>query len=335
MEIRKRIFEQYRKYKFNISLKEGDKVIAKEGGISVGDILFERSDHPLKKSLSVSKILGCKITESAKYLTRFEGEYIEKGEIIAQRVTSGKLNKIEMRSPINGVLDLSNIKQGYVNILGEESHSIVQSDFSGYIQSINPIEGMNILADAIGVDGVVGSNSMQKYFGQLEILGDGNTIVTEGAIKEDYNGKIVWVGPYLYNKVAIELFERGAVAIITYAMSYSEFKETGLPVIILGGFGFVHCDTLFLKRFLQFKDKFLIVDMAENQLFILADSDIKNKGWFVTQYIGQSVISRSPSTYGYIGKIIDYEPDSRNVLIDFGKRGTSLMNIGLIDFVDL
>ncbi len=118
-------------------------------------------------------------------------------------------------------------------------------------------------------------------------------------------------------------------------MSYTEFRETGLPVMILGGFGPVHCDVEFLNRFLTFDGKFLILDMSENQIFILSGGNIKNKEWFVTQYVRQSVISRVTSTYGYIGQVIDYDQDSKNLLIDFGKKGTSLMNIGMVDFIDL
>jgi len=154
-------------------------------------------------------------------------------------------------------------------------------------------------------------------------------------LSDDYRGKIVWVGPYLYNRVAIELFEKGAVAILTYAMSYTEFREIGLPIMILGGFGSVHCDVVFLKKLLTFRNKFVMLDTYQNQLFILSDSDLTNREWFVKQYINQSVISRSQLTYGYIGKILDYDQDSNNVLVDFGKKGTSLMNIGLIDFIDL
>lgn len=335
MEIRSRIFEKYTDYKFNIPLKEEDKVIACQGEIKVGDILLERVEYPLKKSLSVPKILGCKLEECDRYILKIDGEYIQEGEVIAERVSSGKLNLTQLKSPVNGVLDLKRIKQGYIDILGQESKSEVKSDFSGYIESINPIDGLVISTDAVCVDGVVGSNSKDRFFGKLEILGDGNTILKEDMIKDDYCGKIVWVGPYLYNRVATELFERGAVAIITYAMSYTEFRETGLPVLLLGGFGPVHCDVEFLKRFLQFRDKFLILDMSENQLFILSKSEMSNKGWFVKQYLKQKVISRASSTYGYIGEVIDYDQDSGNVMVDFGKKGTSLMNIGLLDFVDL
>lgn len=335
MEIRSRLFEKYIDYQLTIPLRNGDKVLATEGKVEVGDVLFEREEATLKKSLSVTKILGCKNEESEKYITRVDGEYIEKGEVIAQKTSSGKLNVTELVSPVSGILDLERIGMGYVDILGEENLTVVKSDFNGYINDINPIDGIVVTTDAVCVDGVVSSKSEDKFFGKLTILGDGKSILKESSLDDDYSGKIVWVGPYLYNRVAIELFERGAIAVITYAMSYPEFRDIGLPVMILGGFGSVHCDEIFLNRLLSFKDKFVMLDNSENQLFILSDSDINNTRWFVNIYTNQYVISRSVSTYGYIGKIFEYDQDSGNVFVDFGKKGKLLMNIGLLDFIDL
>lgn len=335
MEIRSRIFEKYENYRFKIPLRNTDRVVIGEGRVNIGDTLLERVETPLKKSLSVTKVLKCKNEECESYIVRVDGEYIEEGEIIASKTSSGKLSVVELISPINGILDLNRIKMGYVDILGEESSSVIKSDFSGYVETVNPIDGLVVVTDAVCVDGVVTTKSDDKFFGKLDVLGDGRSILKESSLESDYTGKIVWVGPYLYNKVAIELFERGAVAVITYAMAYSEFREIGLPIMILGGFGSVHCDNVFVNKLLEFKDKFVMLDSSENQLFILSSSNIENKGWFVNIYVNQLVISRSSSTYGYIGKIMEYDQDSNNVFVDFGNKGKLLMNIGLLDFIDL
>jgi hypothetical protein len=335
MEIRGRIFEKYTNYNFNIPLGQSDRVVAKGKKVKEGDILLEKSESSLKKSLSIPKVLKCKNENCDKYLLRMDGEYVDEGEIIAQRVSPGGFTMIEMKSPVSGIIDLSRIKQGYLDILGEERRSVVKSDFNGTISNIDSTQGLNITTDVVCIDGVITSKSEGILTGTLEILGDGNTILTEGGLDTDYRGKIVWVGPYLYNRVAIELFERGAVAVLTYAMSYLEFRDIGLPILILGGFGSVHCDTQFLKRFISFRNKFVVLDCNENQLFVVCNSEIKHRGWFVDQYVNQSVISRSLSTYGYIGKILEYDSESKFALVDFNRRGTSLIHIGFLDFVDL
>jgi len=168
----------------------------------------------------------------------------------------------------------------------------------------------------VAVDGVAGSKKEGTLFGQLDTLGDGNTIVTTAFLEREYKDKIVWVGPYLYSSIAVELFERGAIA-------------------VFGGFGSVHCDSLFLKKFLIFIGKYVVLDHSQNQLFVLSDLSSRNERWFVNQYINQSVISRNATSYGYIGKTLEYNQESDFVLVDFGKKGTSLIHIGLLDFIDL
>jgi len=167
MEIRSRVFEKYIDYQFKIPLKNGDKVLVKEGKVEVGDILFERLDSSLKKSLSITKALGCKKEKCEDYLTRIEGEYIQEGEIIAKRVSPGKLSVTTLVSPVSGVLDFSRVRQGYVDILGEENSSTIKSDFVGYVNAVDPIDGLVITTNAVVIDGVVSSKSEDKFFGKI------------------------------------------------------------------------------------------------------------------------------------------------------------------------
>lgn len=336
MEIRSRLFEKYTDFKFSIPLKGNERVYAKQGSyIKVGDKLFESYISAVKKSIYLPKTLNCKLQECSKYVSRIDGEYIEEGEIIARKVSPGGLTSTEIVSPVSGILDCSRVSKGYIDILGEEGSNIFKSDFDGYINTVNPNDGMVITSDALCIDLVATTKTESKFFGKLEILADGNSIVTEKMLESDYSGKIVWVGPYLYDQVAYELFERGAVAILTYAISYEEFRNIGLPIAVLGGFGSVHCDLKFINKLISLKDRLVILDGVENQLFVIADSKDANREWFVNQYVNQSVISRVPSSYGYIGKIVEVQEDSDYVLVDFDKKGKSLLHIGALDFVDL
>ncbi len=63
-----------------------------------------------------------------------------------------------------------------------------------------------------------------------------------------------------------------------------------------------------------------MVDMEENQLFVISDSDIRNKDGLLLSILIRK-ISRSVSTYGYIGNVIDWEPDTSSVLVDLEREG--------------
>jgi len=336
MEIRNRLFEKYTDYKFSIPLTGKERVLAKQGSyIKVGDKLFENSVSGVKKSIYLPKVLNCRVEECTKYISKIDGEYVDEGDILAQKVSVGGLTVIEVTAPASGILDLERISKGYIDILGEEDRSILDSDFDGYINTINPNDGMVITANSVCIDVVATTKTDSKYFGKLEILADGNSIVTEKILEADYRGKIVWVGPFLYDQVAFELFERGAVAILTYAISYTEFRNITLPIAVLGGFGSVHCDPHFINQLLTLKGRLVILDGVENQLFVISNSKSSNRDWFVDKYINQMVISRAPSSYGYIGRIVEVAEDSSYVYVDFEKKGKSLLHIGTVDFIDL
>lgn len=334
MEVRSRVFEKYTDYKFGIPLKGNEKIFVKQGSyIEPGEKLFESFSNVVKKSIYLPKVLNCRVEDAYKYVTRIDGEYIDKGGRIAQKVSGSGLTITEAVAPDTGVVDLSRISKGYIDILGEENSAVFESDFEGYINTINPNDGMVITSDAICIDSTAVTKTENRYFGKLEILADGGSIVTEKILEDDYRGKIVWAGPYLYDRVAYELFERGAIAILTYAISYREFRSIGLPIAVLGGFGSVHCDLQFLEKLASFKGKLTILDGIENQLFIISKMEKENRDWFVDQYIGQSVISRALSSYGYIGKIMDIQGEY--MFVDFNKKGKSLVHIGSLDFIDL
>ena len=334
MEVRSRIFEKYTNYKFSIPLRGDEKVFAKKGSyIKYGDKLFESINSSVEKSIYIPKAIGCRVEDSYKYVTRIDGEYIDKGDRIAQKVSKSGLSITEAIAPDSGVLDLSRIDKGYIDILGEAGESIFKSDFDGYINEVNPSDGMVITSNAVCIDAVASTKEDKRYFGKLEILADGSSIITEKMLKDDYRNQIVWVGPYLYDKLAAELFERGAVALITYAISYSEFRSIGLPIAVLGGFGSVHCDMQFVKRLVSFKDKLTILDGIQNQIFIISDIQKENNGWMVDHLVGQTVISRTPGSYGYIGKIVNIE--NEYALVDIDKKGKILIHLGSLDFIDL
>jgi hypothetical protein len=334
MEIKSRIFEKYDNYQLCIPLNQGDRVIAK-GVVKVGGKFVEKAKSISRKTLYLPNLLICKKSDCERYLVSIDGEYVEEGELIAQKRYSRGLKTIDIYSPGSGVLNLSRIKQGYIDILEEEEKVLIRSDFESKVERVDPSSGIVIKTNVIAIEGVVSSKVDTNLFGKLEVLGDGNTILTKANLDYDYKDKILWVGPYLHDNVAVELFERGAQALVTYSMSYEKFRDIGLPIMLLGGFGTIHCDSKFIKKFISFKNNFVVFDTNQNKLFVLSDIQMSNSEWFVSQYVNQSVLSRSPSSYGYIGKVLEHEQDSVFLLVDFNKKGTSLIHMGLLDFVDL
>ena len=67
--------------------------------------------------------------------------------------------KYKLRNiPTKKIKILLGRENGYVDILGEQTYSTVKSDFTGVIESIDPINGLVINTNVVAIDGVVSSN---------------------------------------------------------------------------------------------------------------------------------------------------------------------------------
>jgi ribosomal 30S subunit maturation factor RimM len=117
-------------------------------------------------------------------------------------------------------------------------------------------------------------------------------------------------------------------------MEYEDFKNLGLPIGVIEGFGKIHCDEKFLKELYKLDKKFVVLDSKENQLFAAKkeQKESRESGFFVKELLGSQVISRHSSHYGYIGTIVQIN-DLNYVTVDFGESGKSIVDLGSLDFI--
>ena len=170
-------------------------------------------------------------------------------------------------------------------------------------------------------------------FGNIVILNRENDMLSD--IPDiDLKGKIVWFGSYLPLNLILKIFQRGAKAVITYSMEYQDFKDIGLPIGVIEGFGKIHCDEKFLEEFYKIDESFVVLDGDENQLFIAKKEQMEKHSteFFIKELLGARVISRHSSHYGYIG-VISQINDLNYVTVDFGNSGKSIVDIGSLDFI--
>jgi hypothetical protein len=175
----------------------------------------------------------------------------------------------------------------------------------------------------------------EKIFGNIEILNRENKLVS--SIPDiNLKNKIVWIGSYLPINLALKVFQKGASAIITYSMEYEDFKNIGLPIGVVEGFGKIYCDGKFLKEFYKLDKKFTVLDGGEIQLFIAKHEQMEHRDnkFFVTELLGAQVISRHSAHYGYIGTIVQIN-DLNYVTVDFDNSGKSIVDLGSLDFITM
>jgi hypothetical protein len=340
MIIRRKVFEKYEKYNFSIPYRTGDKVIVKsQEKVKEGTELIKRSGSHIKYSFFIPEQIDIGIKEISKCLNCIDGELVDKGDVLAQRVVAGGLSVKKLISPAQGVIDLSRINKGFLDVLGEESDVVVKSSFNGIIESVSPIDGVNICSSAYALDILAISDQEfskeNKIVGELVVLGEALDLKLT-ADESNYEDKIVFVGKYLHADLLHDLFEKGASFVLTDSMDYEDFRRQGLPVGVIGGFGEIYSSKEILNLVSKMVGKFVVVDYKESQMFFITDTQVGRvkEELFVKTLVGSSVISRSLSNYGMLGRIIDIE-DNLYATVQWEAGQKSMMNIGNLEFVSL
>ena len=342
MIVRHRIFEKYEEYKFSIPYKSGDIPLLDKGQkIKEGTEIMKKRGSTIKYSFYLPEQIGVSISDIEKSLNCIDGELVNEGDVLAEKVVMKGLNVRKLISPAQGVVDLSRIGKGYLGLLGEESETLVKSTFKGEVEGINPVDGINIVSNAFAMDilaiadsSLKDDNDDKKIVGEFLVIGDGKDLLLN--VKDiNCEDKIVFVGKYLHPDLMHDLFEKGASFILTYSMEYEDFRRQGLPVGVLGGFGEIYSSRSILELIASMKEKFVVVDYSENQIFfVTSKTEYQSKeDLFVKSAVGSQVISRSLSNYGMLGKIVSVEEHDLYVNVEWETGHRTMLNIGSLEFV--
>ncbi len=343
MIVRRKIFEKYQDYQFNIPYKSGDKVLVKTGDVlkEGSDLIVKRGSH-IKNSFFLPEKLDVQTHKLAEYINCIDGELVSTGDVLAEKVMSGGLNVKKVVSPVQGVVDLSRLSSGYLDLLGEESETVVKSTFNGVVEGVDPVEGINILSNAYALDLLCISDSLarpkgaRRVFGEFVVIGDGKDLVLH-ADDSDYQDKIVFVGKYLHTELLYDLFEKGALFVLTYSMDYEDFRRQGLPVGIIGGFGEIYSSKSMIDLVSSMNSKFVVLDYDESQMFFITQEKeyVSKEDLFVKSASGSTVISRSLANYGMLGKIVSMEEEGLYANVEWEGGQKSIINIASVEFVSL
>lgn len=335
MILKHKILEKYGSYTFKIPVNSRDKVLVKTGEtVDKGTELYIRKGSSVHHSFYLPTQLNCALNTVMQYLSCIDGEFVNEGDVLAEKISAGGLTVKRLISPSNGIVDLTRIKSGYIDVLGEEHEVLVKSTFKADIVDVNPLEGITLNSSALALDLLSVSNSERSSLtGEFVTLNMGKDIKLR-ADNENYEGKIVFVGKHLHMDLLRDLFEKGAKFVLTYSMDYQDFRNQGLPVGLIGGFGEIYSGEELLKILADLNGRYVVVDFEESQLFFLEDSKklSKNESVFVKNLVGSKIISHALGSYGMTGEIISVE-ESSYVTVEWEHGGRSVVNLGSLEFV--
>jgi len=343
MIVRRKIFEKYKDYHFSIPYQSGDRVSVKVGErIKKGEEILTKSGSHITHSFYLPEEIDVQIGKLREHINCIDGELVERGDILVERVMSGGLSVKKVISPVQGVVDLSRLKSGYLDILGEEEETVIKSSFEGVVEGIDPIDGINVISDSYALDllSISDANNRTKkerrIVGEFSVIGNGIDLVLR-ADEESYRDKIVFTGKYLHPELLYDLFQKGALFVLTYSMDYIDFRKQGLPVGILGGFGEIYSSRDITKLISSMNGTFVVVDYDESQMFFVTDNKTytTKEELFVKTAVGSTVISRALPNYGMLGKVVGVEEESSYINVEWEGGQRTIINIGSVEFVSI
>lgn len=335
MILKHRLLEKYEEYTFKIPLSSRDKVLIKAGErVTEGTEMFFRKGNYVRHSFYLPDQLNCSISNIPDCVTCIDGELINEGDVLAEKIASGGLTVKRLVSPSSGIVDLARIRHGYIDILGEEQESLFKSTFEADIVDVNPLDGITFKTSALALDLVSISNAQNIILtGEFKTINTGRDIKLKGD-DASYQDKIVFVGKHLHQGLLKDLFEKGAKFVLTYSMDYQDFRNQGLPIGIVGGFGEIYSGEKLLKTLTDLEGCYTIVDFQESQVFFLQDTNKleKKEPIFVKNLIGSKIISRASGSYGMNGEIVSVE-GSGYATVEWENGGRGIVSVGSMEFV--
>ena len=107
-------------------VNEGDE-------IKKGDLVYKTEFSRVLESHNIVAELEIKINEIDEFLLRIDGEMIEEGDVLAEKVTKAGLAVKQVLAGHDGVISLKRVNKGYLDLLSEKRKSEVKSNFNGRI----------------------------------------------------------------------------------------------------------------------------------------------------------------------------------------------------------
>lgn len=233
------------------------ELLVKPGDIVESDTIIGRAELPgFLSVLRVAEALEC---EPKRFVAQFAlnkivaGNRIQVGDFIAEVSGIFGLFKREFRSPVAGVIEYVAEKSGHIGVRAAPEEVTVKAFVKGRIAATEAQKSALISVEGAYIQGAFGVGGERRgKFRALGILND--AVIDELSIPASCKGEILFGGAGITSAALTAAAARGAVGIITGAISDQVLREyvghdigvavTGdeavpLTVIVTEGFGVI------------------------------------------------------------------------------------------------
>jgi preprotein translocase subunit YajC len=251
-----------------------------------------------------------------KYINVVHGQVIQKGDIVVLKRSKS------MVSPVEGIIDLSDIKKGDILI-------------RSYPEDISLLAGMdgnicNIYDNKIIIETQVVRSSMQYIFGgnveaKLKYIAEDNGDLNLDNINSSCIGSIIYVGSYITLEIIKKSVAVGVVGIIGTGIEIKDNQSieeliNAIPLTVAVVDGFSRIDNLYFSIIKKFSGHRLLIDTDTSSIIIPCKINTEDAkvGYIRKANINDKVQIFTLPFWGYSGKIVNISGDTVNVMLDKG-----------------
>lgn len=227
-------------------------VMVKQGDLVKADSVVAQTELPGKvHSINVANLLGIAPDEIRDYLTKKEGEAIQKDDIIAENKPFIKWLKTEVRSPIQGKIDTVSTVTGQVLLREPPRLLEVLAYIDGAVVEVHPTQGVTIETSCTLVQGIFGIGG--ETWGELQMgVTSPDEVLSPDKLMPGMKGKILVGGSFLDAEtlacargigvtalVVGGIHDKDLRALLGYdlGVAITGTEKIGLTLILTEGFG--------------------------------------------------------------------------------------------------
>ena len=237
--------------------------------VSEADIIAHCEVSAGQRLIKVAHVLGVSGGQAKDFLTRKVGDRIYEGEAIARKKAIFGLGKIEVRTPVDGVIEEIDDRGDVILRFLPKPVRLV-SGASGTIEKISENK-ITLSTIATKVRGFVSAGINRE--GTISVIAEHSDFILPAVIKADSQGKIL-VGGAILERAALEkAVTLGVKGIVTGGVNYRDFAtlsggDVGVTVMVTEGFGTLPMGEDILQFFKKMNGRAGFISGEENQLVI-------------------------------------------------------------------
>ncbi len=315
------------------------EVLVEKGKAVSPDVVVARTNIPGNpQTVNVANVLGVEPEDIVEFMKKKEGDQVKKGDILAEYKSFFGLFKHDVRSPVDGTVEMISTVTGQVTLREPPVPVQIDAYLDGVVEDILPREGVIIKTEGAFIQGIFGVGGETQGIVRVAVK-DPNDILDESCLKADDKGKIV-VGGSLVTFGAIKKAEQvGAVGLVAggiidtdlinylghdIGVAITGHEDIPLTIIITEGFGKMRMANRTFELFNNLQGlKASINGATQIRAGVMRPEIIvpgyQPKGKFTEQDLSEGLVAGTPLRiirepyFGMLAEVVDLPPELQKI----------------------